>query len=291
VAQLSWWVPPTGTNLPASDTAGLYAVVSPDYFGLAGKWIDFSGTVLGFQSSSEAVFGDGTSVLTRILAGSCSNPNQDSTIPPWPGSCSGQAAPSFQVKPAETVTGETNNLLELGRTTTYTSTSPELAFMQYLSSTSGACIPASNHVFIKDNGADTGAVPSDGNGFPFWESPDLFLVPWGATVDVNAAASCAAITPGQDYALYVRVNNDFGCDLVTGVKARVNLADPAMLSQDWDNGQVTGGDYWGMQDGGPNDHGITVNAGARALIGPFKWTAPTGGFGRAIASYAGASPA
>ena len=106
----------------------------------------------------------------------------------------------------------------------------------------------------------------------FWESPDIFLVPTGSGVDVDANSSEWLVTPGAIYDIYVRVNNSFGCNPVTGVKALVSLADPSALSVDWSLGAVTGGNY-SVGTGQPAD-GISVPAGQRALLGPFVWTAP-----------------
>jgi len=183
------------------------------------------------------------------------------------------------VVPINRVTGESNNLVNVvdPSTLALTSSSPELVFTQFLATTSGACLSAADRAFVRDNAVDTAAVPSTNNGLPFWESPDLFLVPENAVVDLNSVASVSIITPEMPYDIYVRVNNDFGCNPVSGVKARVNLADPAMLSQDWKavTNAVTADAYWGF-DKDPA-HGVTIPAGGRALLGPFRWTAPKKG--------------
>jgi hypothetical protein len=102
-------------------------------------------------------------------------------------------------------------------------------------------------------------------------------VHFGEPVTVNSVSSETLITPGQKYDAYVRVHNDFGCNPVGGVQARVFLADPEALSTPWAAGEITNGAY--TTGTGQPAGGITVAAGQPGLLGPFTFTAPTSGFG------------
>ena len=172
--------------------------------------------------------------------------------------------------------GHPADLLRIGDAPTLASLTKDLVYTTYRTSTDGTCQPGGDRVFVRDSPEDTGWVPSNLGGQPFWESPDIFLVPENSRVDVNAVASDSVITPEQPYAIWVRVNNDFGCGTVNNVKARVFLADPSALSVDWPAGDVTGGIYSG---GAGHPDGISVERGSRALVGPFPWHSPPSGFG------------
>jgi hypothetical protein len=138
------------------------------------------------------------------------------------------------------------------------------------------CISNSNQIFVRSTDEDTGVRPINVGTQAFWESPDLFLVPTGSTVDVNGVSGETLVTPGDTYDVYVRVNNDFGCNTVTGAKALVYLADPSALSTSWVS--ISNGVYEANTNG-TNPNGISVLAGQRALIGPFTFIAPNTGFG------------
>jgi hypothetical protein len=268
VAQFSWYDP---ANDP-QDNRGLYATVATDQYDLAHHWQGFSGTILGLNDGSEAEFTD-SSVLTRTLAGSCVNGTSPTSGIPWPGTCEGSPA----LLPDTTITeqdgtGENNNLCRVGSSTPLTSASTNLVYSENLASTScspASCLAASDQIFVKSTDEDTGVRPINIGTQAFWESPDLFLVPQGSPVDVNAVSTETLVTPGDNFDVYVRVNNDFGCDAVTGAQALLYIADPSALSTSWLS--ITGGAY----QGGPNNAGVTVPAGGRALIGPFTFTAPT----------------
>jgi len=269
VARVSWFDP---SNDP-DNVKGLYAVVAPDTYGLATRWTNVGGTVFGMGGSSNATFTN-TSVVTRVLAGSCANASGPAPQIPWPGVCPDQPPllphTTFQDL---TTTGETSNLAPVGAAAALASYSPDLVYTSQLSSTSGACISGASRAFVRDTPDDTGVVPSNIGNQPFWESPDIFLVPKGATVDVNAVASETLLTPGQQYDVYLRVNNDFSCEAATAVKANVYLADPSALSVAWQ--PITSG-YVGDA---ANPGGITVAAGSKGLLGPLTFTAPTTNLG------------
>jgi hypothetical protein len=131
-----------------------------------------------------------------------------------------------------------------------------------------------SHAYVKDNVNDFGATPSNLGNQVFWESPDIFLVPTGTPVDVNAVSTETIVTPGASFDLWVRVHNDLGCSSVTGAKALVYLANPSALSAEWT--PVTGGQYVGPNMGST---GVAVPAGGAALIGPLTFTAPSSGYG------------
>lgn len=121
--------------------------------------------------------------------------------------------------------------------------------------------PGMGDAYVRDRQGDVGAVPSNAGGEPFWESPDIFVVPAGTPVDVNGAAVQSQVAEGVDYDVYVRVNND-GCRDISGLRAQVRSANPAAIMTDWlpivtyDQNATTG----------------TVAGGQKALLGPFRWT-------------------
>ncbi len=259
VAQISWYD-------PSEDPDGLFALVVPDNVGLHAGWVDASGTMLGLGEQSEAQFTD-SAVLTRLLAGSCANAHGPDPEVPWPRACSTQEPllPNTLLTTVE-VTAETTNLLPVGSPTTLASFTNDAVFTQYLSTNSGSCTSGGDVAFVRDSAHDVGVVPSNAGGDPFWESPDIFVVPQGQPVSVDGIAAEAVMSPGQDYDIYVRVHNDYGCETITGARALVRLSNPAALSSDWSD--VTGGQYVG---------GVNVPPGGQALIGPIPWTAPANG--------------
>src|SRR6478752_313474 len=119
--------------------------------------------------------------------------------------------------------------------------------------------PGLGDVYVRDRLSDVGATPSNPAGEPFWESPDIFVVPEGTMVSVDSLAVQSAVTAGGKFDVYVRVKND-GCREVSGVQAKVRSANPAALNSDWL--AVGSADYQGD---------VTVPAGGSALVGPFHW--------------------
>jgi hypothetical protein len=251
VAEMSW--------VPDGD-ATHYAVVVADDIGLAGNWLSNNGSMLGMGGCSQAQFAN-TELLTRLAVSSCAGDTQ-ATDPTCPGA---GLDPNVVIK-NNSGTAETNNLTAVAAPSV-SFPNRDLAVANYISTTSGACFGPSA-VYVKDRDDDNGAEPSNLGDQPFWESPDIFLVPSGSPVTVDAVSSDTLINPGANYDVYVRVNNDIGCQQVTGVKALVYLADPAALSAQWV--PITGGAYSGN---------TTAPVGGRALVGPFMFTAPSTGLG------------
>jgi len=266
VAQLSWYDP---NNDPGNDR-GLYSVVAPDTYGLAGRWTGISGDLFGMGGGSEAVFTDASSVLTRTLAGSCANASGPAPEIPWPGVCPDQPPllPNTTITTNNNSTGETSSLVQVGNATSLVAFSPDLVATQVLSSTSGDCVSGGTRAFVRDSATDTGSVPSNLAGQSFWDSPDIFLVPHNATVSVDAVSSETLLTPNGQFDIYIRVNNDFGCDAVQNAQAQVYLADPSALDVQWT--PITNQQFQGN---------ASIPAGGRALIGPFPFTAPSTGLG------------
>jgi hypothetical protein len=282
VAQFSWY---DSDNDP-QDRRGLYAFVAPDQYGLGTSWTGFSGTTLGLGNRSTANFAN-SSVLTRTLAGSCVGGSTPALGIPWPGTCAGSPAllPDTMIG-WSSPTAESNNLCLVGQPTPLVAADTNLVWSENLFSTScsgppgtqvGTCISSANRIFVKTSEEDTGVRPINLGTEPFWESPDLFLVPAGSPVSVDGASTETLVSPGEDFDVYVRVNNDFGCNPVTGAKALVYLADPSALSVTWDS--ISNGQYRGSTLPNVNLDGVTVPSGGRALIGPFRFTAPTTNLG------------
>ena len=287
VAQVSWY---DSGNDPL-DNRGLYSVVAPDHYGLAGNWTGFSGTLVGEQSGSEAVFVN-TEVVTRTLVGSCANSAGPIPEIPWPGICSGSSSllPDTVLTRIQG-TGEYNNMCYVGSSTPVASADADLVYSQNVATwvcapgqpvqsclindacpDPATCVPGTSHVFVRSTDEDTGSRPINFGTQPFWESPDVFIVPHQQTVSVDSVASDIILTPGNQYDAWIRVHNELGCDPVTNVQARVFLADPQALSTPWTDGEITGGSYLPTT-------GVTVPAGQAGMLGPFTFTAPTTGFG------------
>jgi len=277
VARYSYFDP---TNDPGNHQ-GLYAVVGADEHGLAknGNWKQISGAIYGAGAGSYAVFKN-SSVLTRLLAGTCASSTPPTPAIPWPGYCPSQPAllPNASVFDASHTTGESNNLVPIVPvgSLALVSDSPELVFTQYLASDTGSCVSSSDRVYVKDHPSDTGVVPSNLSGQPFWASPDLFVVPSGGAVSEDGTPSDTLLTPGQMYDAYIRVNNSYSCGPVSGVKAKMYLADPSALSTNWTDVTGGSGEYRGST---ASANGFSVPASSRKLVGPFKFMAPASGPG------------
>jgi hypothetical protein len=160
-----------------------------------------------------------------------------------------------------------NNMCKVGADTSLVAASTNLVWTQNLYSTSctpmPACISTANKIFVRSTDEDTGVRPINFGTVPFWESPDLLVVPAGTQgIKVDFVSRETVLTPGSSYDIYVRVNNDFSCNSVTGAKALVYVADPSSLAATW--APVTTG-YQGN---------VTVPAGQSGLLGPFPFMAP-----------------
>lgn len=258
VAQLSW-VPNGQPNQ--------YAITANDTYGLASSWNQVSGGLLGMGACSQAQLTN-AEVITQVLASTCAGDTQAGS--------SVCAPPAFQpngnVFVGSTGTVETNNLTAIGAPS-LSFLNSDLAVSNITATTSGGCLGPS-HAYVKDSAEDFGATPSTIGNQVFWESPDIFLVPHGTPVDLNAVSTESILTPGGQFDVWVRLHNDLGCSDVTGAKTLVYLADPSALSIQWVS--ITGMNYVG-----PNlsSTGVTVPAGGQALIGPLPFTAPTTGLG------------
>ena len=173
--------------------------------------------------------------MTQVAASTCAG-DTTATSPTCP-------PPTLQPNASAFIgavgTLETNNLTAIG-SPSVSYPNADLAVTSMTATTSGGCLGPS-HAYVKDSVNDFGATPSTLGNAVFWESPDIFLVPHGAPVDLNSVSTETTITPGGQFDIWVRVHNDLGCSDVNNVKALVYLADPAALSIQW--GPVTGGQY------------------------------------------------
>jgi len=257
-AQLSW-LPPGQPNT--------YAVTFADSYDLAHNWSQVSGGIMGIGNCSQAQFTN-AEVVTQVLASTCVGDTQaDSPV------CTGTTLqPDPSVLLGSIGTAETNNLTSVD-TPSVAYLNSDLAISTVTGTTSGTCLGPS-HSYVKDSVDDFGATPSTIGNQVFWESPDIFLVPHGTPVDLNAVSNESVLTPGGQFDIWVRVHNDLGCSPITGAKALVYLADPSALSIQWSS--ITGGNYVGNNG---SSTGVTVPVGGQALIGPLPFTAPTSGIG------------
>jgi hypothetical protein len=114
-------------------------------------------------------------------------------------------------------------------------------------------------VFVRDRDDDVGAVPSNAGGEPFWQSPDIFVVPHGVPVTDDSFATQTAVQAGSEYDVWVRVKNS-GCREVTNVQAKVRSANPAAINTNWLN--VGSGAYEGS---------VNILPGKSRVVGPFVW--------------------
>jgi hypothetical protein len=256
VAQASWAAP---------GTASAYATNITDTFHMAGNWTSVGGGILGLQNCSQAQFKN-AEVVTLVAASTCAGDTQASS-PVCSGATFEANADSF-IGSEGTI--ETNNLSNIGQPT-LAWPNADLAVSNVTATTSGSCLGPS-HAYVQDNATDFGATPSNLGGQVFWESPDIFLVPHGTTVDLTSVSTETLLTPNTQFDVYVRVHNDLGCSNVTGAKAQVFLADPSALSAQWD--PITNMEYVGDN---MSSTGVTVPQGGEALIGPLTFTAPSTG--------------
>jgi hypothetical protein len=275
VAQFSWF-DPNNDETSNGDGKGLYAAVTTDDFGLGlpGNWTEISGTLLGAGNGAQAVFAAPSSVLTRTLAGSCVIPGTG-PFPgiDWPGACPNGSTSflPYTQNVMDALTVESNNLSLVSDPSLLVSYEPDLVFTEYLEATDGTCQPDSGLAYVKDSAEDTGVIPTNTGGQPFWESPDILFALPGENVDENTTASGSLLSFGATYNFWVRVHNDLGCSDAKGVKAKLFVANPSGLMQEWN--PITNG--YSVGPGQPSG-GITVPARQARTIGPFTWTAPQG---------------
>ncbi|MGH7270032.1 MAG: hypothetical protein ACREJ3_06335 [Polyangiaceae bacterium] len=283
VAQFSWVSsqdaqPTTETDLPHR-IPGLYAVVTSDQYKLAQNWTNVAGGFLGMANSAQAVFTN-AEVLNRYAVSNCQG-DVSAAGPTCPGQAT-LSSSNVQYQPDSTA-GETNNLSLVG-TPTVSFVNNNLAVTDVfattnkMSSGNGTCLSTQpNHLYIKDNDGDTGGVPSNMGGIPFWESPDIFVQPQGAAAPgINAVPADFELTAGQSYNVYLRVHNDYGCSPITGpINVFIDGADPNLGFQNWS--QVTAGAAMGLYTTFGASGATIVQPYSAAIIGPFSWTPTAGG--------------
>ena len=281
VVQYSMTTGSTPDSQAANQVPGLYAVVFDDN-GLAGHWWAANGGMLGKIGGSQAVFTQGE-LFTTVAASNCtgdtsaagvtcpSAPQLTSTNTSFVGDYSSQ--PDFS-------TVESDNLTFV-RNPTLSFPNRNLVVTDVLASdnvpagsTNATCLAGlSDDIFVKDNDADNGGIPSNSGGVPFWESPDIFIRPAGsAAPQINDVAADFEVTLGQSYDVYLRVNNDFGCNAVSNVQVIVDAADPNLGFTNWS--PVTANADTNQFVAAPGNP--TVPAFGKAIIGPFNWSPSTG---------------
>jgi hypothetical protein len=275
VAQFSWVQ--NGDTVPATvdfpnRVPGLYAVVTADTYGLAGNWTDVTGGILGEENGSVATFKN-AEVLTRIAASSCQGDvSADGPICPLLHPFSSTDV-GFQTK---SVTVETNNLT-LVQQPLPAFPNANLAVTDILASDNvpagsptATCLPSQpNHLFIRDNNGDNGGVPSNSGNVPFWDSPDIFVVPQGGPAPgINDVPEDFELAAGQEYVVYLRVHNDYGCNAINGsINVLIDAADPDMGFANWT--PVTAGADTGQYISFTPTVQPAVGAFASAILGPF----------------------
>ncbi len=291
VAQFSWVssqdVQPTSETALPNRIPGLYAVVTPDQYGLANSWTNLTGGFMGAYNRAVASFSN-AEVVQRYAVSNC----QDDVSAAGP-TCPSKTALSASDVQYQTnrTSAEKNNLL-LVPAPIVSFPNRNLAVTEQVSSTSdagsgtGACLASfSNHIYLKDNEGDNGGTPSNSGGVPFWESPDIFVVPHGVPAPtVNDTPADVALTGGAPYDVYLRIHNDFGCTSVPGpISVYIDAADPNLGFANWQG--VTSNAAAGMYNS--YGTGTIVNAFSSAIIGPFAWTPGAGGHKCLLAAISG----
>jgi hypothetical protein len=114
-----------------------YAVVAPDLYGLAGRWTNISGSVLGWGRSSHASFSS-AELETIVDVSSCEGRRGTVTCPEQP------TLKFHAISSASNATGETNNLTPVigtppGSLPTLQELAVDQADVEYVSTTTGSC--------------------------------------------------------------------------------------------------------------------------------------------------------
>jgi len=255
---------------------GLYAVVDDDP-GLAGKWWAANGGIMGQSGGSQAAFSNGE-VLTTLAASNCVGDTSvlGATCPAKPQLTTTNSIFVPDYSKFDTATVESDNLTPV-RASTLSFPNRNLVVTQVLASdnvpagaTNASCLATlTDDVFIKDNEADHGGVPSNSGGVPFWESPDIFILPTGSPApQLNDVAADFQITLGQSYDVYLRVNNDFGCSDVSNLQVIIDAADPNLGFANWS--PVTPNADTNQFVAAPGNP--TVPQFSRAIVGPWTWS-------------------
>jgi hypothetical protein len=283
VAQFSWVannnpVPPSEIDVP-NLIPGLFAVVAPDQYGLAGNWTDVTGGILGMDNGAEATLTN-AEVLTRVAASDC--PGDVSASGP---TCSAPQLSSTNVLlQTSSDTVETNNLT-LIQQPTLAFPNRNLVVTDILASdqvpsagSNATCLSSEpNHLFIKDTNGDNGGIPSNSGGVTYWESPDIFILPSGSTAPgKNDTPADLELTAGNPYDVYLRVHNEYGCNAVTGpINVFIDAANPDIGFENWL--PVTNGAGSGMYTTFGATGATLVQPFDAAIIGPFTFTPTDGG--------------
>ena len=260
---------------------GLYAVVKPDSDGLVNQWTETTGSVLGEGGGSTLTF-QNAEVNTVVAASSC--PGDTTTSGP---TCPNQPSIVLSSKDTEFITStiapggwgtiEKNNLTLIQTPTlSYPNADLVVAGLFTSTNTSGGtatCLASEpDQVFIKDNAGDNGGVPSNSGGVPFWESPDIFLLPAGSqTPGPNDVAADTEVVLGQSYDVYLRINNDYGCTSIGNIRVLIDGANPDVGLANWS--PVTPNADTGVYTPAPGNP--SVDAFSRKVIGPFHWSPDT----------------
>jgi len=282
VTSFSWAQTPSPSD--AYDYTGLYAVVVLDQYGLgqALNWTTVSGTVFGLGGCTTATFPQGTMLYTSVQAGTCANsaPSANPTYPnvTWPGLCPNAATIGSGGAGDSTAnfTDESNSLdIVTGLPVTNPSPlaySTENKFLEthYLASADGTCVSNPGRVYVMDNAQDRGSTPSNLGDQPYWESPDIIVVPSGTAVTKDTLPTDPLVVAGNNYDIWVRVHNEFSCAAVNDVRARVWWGDAAVSQPNWQNVITAGPD-----PSNPNWSATkSIAAASYDVIGPVHWTAP-----------------
>ncbi len=289
VAQFSWvsdqdTVASTQTALP-NLIPGLYAIVTPDQYGAAQGWTTVTGGLMGLKGGTQANFTN-AEVFTRVAASNCQGDV----------SASGPICPSQPILSANNVqhttvsgfgtTVESNNLALTQATPGVTFPNQNLAVSTMLATTNipdggaptAGCLPGQeSHLYIRDNEGDSGGTPSNAGGIPFWESPDIFVLPQDVGApQPNDVASDLQLTANHLYNVYLRVHNEFGCNPVNGpINVFIEGADPNMGFTYWS--KVTDGADLGEYTTYGSAGTLIAPAYGVGIIGPFSWTPDDGG--------------
>lgn len=114
-----------------------YAVVAPDLYGLAGRWMNISGSVLGWGKSSHASFSS-AELETIVDVSTCTGKPGTATCPEQP------TLNYHAISSASDATGETNNLIPVIGAPPFSlpplqQLAVDQADIKYVSTTTGAC--------------------------------------------------------------------------------------------------------------------------------------------------------
>jgi hypothetical protein len=277
VAQFSWVsnqdaVSSTETDLP-NLIPGLYAVVTTDQYNLAQSWTNVAGGFLGMDNSAIATFAN-AQVQELYAISDC----QGDVSADGPTCPSQPTLTTSNIQFLSDPTAAESNNLTLVQTPAVGILNSNLAVTEEIASTTGACLTGqANHLFVKDNNGDNGGIPSNSGGVPFWESPDIFVVPPGGPAPVvGDTPADFELTSGVTYNVYLQVHNEYGCNPVQGpISVFIDAADPDMGFENW-VGVTPGATTGAFTTFGASGANI-VPAGEAQIIGPWMFTPQVNG--------------